>query len=226
MQNPQASFRLSEPLPSRPMYDFAKRTFDLVAGTVGLVLLAPLTVLIAIAIRLDSRGPILFRQERLGKDARPFVMHKFRTMTSENDDSEHREFMTKHVRGESESRENDEGQGVFLLSDDRITPIGRFLRRASLDELPNLVNVIGGSMSIVGPRPPIPYEVEHYDETALRRLGVKSGMTGFAQTRGRGSLTFDDMVRYDLEYIDKRSFWTDTKIVLGTIPAVLFKRGV
>ncbi len=230
MQNPRASSLPSRSPSSRPVYEVAKRIFDVAAASAGFLLLLPFMALIAGAIRLDSPGPIVFRQERLGKDGHPFVMSKFRTMVTDNDDSQHREFMMRHVKGESESRGDSSGGGsgdsVFLLSDDRITVVGRFLRRTSLDELPNLVNVVGGSMSIVGPRPPIPYEAEHYDAHAARRLTVKPGMTGIAQTRGRGSLTFEAMVQYDLEYIDGRSFWMDVKILWGTIPAVLLKRGV
>ncbi|MDK1037809.1 MAG: sugar transferase [Actinomycetota bacterium] len=226
MQSRQASYPLSEPLPSQRLYATSKRAFDLVVGLVSLGLLWPLIAAIAIWIRLDSAGSPFFRQQRIGRDAKPFMMTKFRTMTLDNDDSAHRDFMARHVQGESESRENEEGDAVFLLEDDRITRVGKFLRRTSLDELPNLMNVLAGSMSVVGPRPPIPYEVEHYDDTAMRRLGVKPGMTGYAQIRGRGSLTFDDMVRYDLEYIEERSFWTDMKVLVATIPAVLLRRGV
>lgn len=204
----------------------SKRVFDLVLGALCLGVLWPVIVIIAAAVRLDSPGSPFFRQQRLGRGGRPFMMTKFRTMTQNNDDSVHRDFMARHVQGESEPRENGEGDALFLLKDDRITSVGKFLRRTSLDELPNLLNVLGGSMSFVGPRPPIPYEVEHYDEIAMQRLRVKPGMTGYAQIRGRGSLTFDDMVRYDLAYIEQRSFWTDLKVVVATMPAVIFRRGV
>lgn len=226
MQNQQASSLSSDRVPKKPVYDAVKRLFDLVAGSLGLLVLSPLLVAISVAVRVDTPGPIFFRQKRLGRDAVPFTMTKFRTMAVDNDDSAHREFMVRHVQGQSSTRENEEGAEVFLLEDERITRVGKVLRRTSLDELPNLVNVIGGSMSIVGPRPPIPYEVEHYDSRAMTRMQVKPGMTGYAQIRGRGSLTFDEMVSYDLEYIEDRSLWTDLKIVAATIPAVLFKRGV
>ena len=153
-------------------------------------------------------------------------MLKFRTMIQGGDDSQHREFMEQHVREDSEARLNEEGNEVFLLNDERVTRVGGFLRRTSLDELPNLLNVPTGSMSIVGPRPPIPYEVNNCSDLAKQRLAVKPGITGHAQVRGRGTLTFDDMIRYDLDYIAARSLWTDLKVVLETVPAVTRKRGV
>ena len=208
------------------MYTIIKRVLDVIASAVGLVVLSPLFLGLAVLIKLDSRGPVFFRQERVGLGGKPFSMVKFRTMVADNDDSEHREYMKRHVQGDTEARLNEEGQEVFLLDDDRITRVGRFLRRVSVDELPNLLNVLAGSMSLVGPRPPIPYEVEHYSERAMRRLTVKPGMTGYAQIRGRGSLTFDQMVDYDLEYVDSRGLRTDFAILAMTLPAVLGKRGV
>ncbi len=226
MQNRPVSSQLSEPLPPRRAYELAKRGFDVIVASVGVVFLWPVILIIAVAIRVESPGSPFFRQVRIGRFAVPFTMTKFRTMWADNDDSVHREFMERHVRGESEARANDEGNDVFLLDDGRVTRVGKFLRRTSLDELPNLLNVVKGPMSIVGPRPPIPYEVDFYDERAMQRLNVKPGMTGYAQIKGRGSLTFDSMVDYDLEYIAERSLWTDIRVMLATIPAVLFKRGV
>lgn len=208
------------------MYRILKRVIDIALSGVALFFLWPILLIIAVVIRVDSPGSPFFRQTRVGRDGREFQMIKFRTMFADNDESKHRDYMEKHVRGETQPRENEEGQEVYLLDDERVTRVGRFLRRTSIDELPNLVNVLAGSMSIVGPRPPIPYEVEHYDERALRRLSVKPGMTGYAQIRGRGALTFKDMVDYDLEYIDDRSLMTDFRVIFGTIPAVVRKRGV
>ena len=151
------------------MYEFSKRALDIVGAAIGIVLVSPLIAIIAVLVKRDSRGPVFFRQERLGRNGEPFTMVKFRTMVADNDETAHREYMERHVKGESESRINDEGGEVFLLDDDRVTPFGSRLRRTSLDELPNLVNVLRGPMSLVGPRPPIPYEVEHYDERAMRR---------------------------------------------------------
>ncbi len=208
------------------MYRILKRVIDIALSGVALFFLWPILLIIAVVIRVDSPGSPFFLQTRVGRDGREFQMIKFRTMFADNDESKHRDYMEKHVRGETQPRENEEGQEVYLLDDERVTRVGGFLRRTSIDELPNLVNVLAGSMSIVGPRPPIPYEVEHYDERALRRLSVKPGMTGYAQIRGRGALTFKDMVDYDLEYIDDRSLMTDFKVIFGTIPAVVRKRGV
>lgn len=210
----------------RIFYEPVKRVIDLSVASFALVVLSPVFLTVALVIRSESRGPVFFRQERVGRDGQNFVMVKFRTMIHDSDDSRHRDFMKRHVQGESQARLNKEGAEVFLLKDDRVTRVGEFLRRTSLDELPNLLNVLEGSMSMVGPRPPISYEVAYYDDRAKQRLVVKPGMTGYSQVRGRGTLTFDDMVNYDLEYIADRSLWTDLKIVLETIPAVMRKRGV
>lgn len=212
--------------PQRRGYRIAKRTLDLVASFFGLILLAIPALLIAIAIAIDSRGGPLFRQERVGKDLRVFKMMKFRTMQAGNDSSIHRDFSARLIDGTASPHVGPNGEELYLLDDPRVTRVGRFLRRTSLDEIPNLVNVLIGQMSLVGPRPPIPYEVEQYDERALRRLEVKPGVTGLAQISGRGALTFREVVDYDLEYIDRASFWYDVYIIFATIPAVFRRRGV
>jgi lipopolysaccharide/colanic/teichoic acid biosynthesis glycosyltransferase len=153
-------------------------------------------------------------------------MLKFRTMVHGNDDAIHRDYYRRLVEGRAEPRITAEGEEVFLLDDPRITRVGRFLRRTSLDELPNLVNIVRGEMSLVGPRPPIDYEVDHYDARARRKLAVRPGMTGLAQVSGRGSLTFQQVIDYDLEYVESRSLTLDLQILLRTLPAVLRKRGV
>ncbi len=209
-----------------PRYRLVKRVIDVVLGVVALILASPLMVAIAVAIKLDSRGPAVFTQRRMGKHRTLFTMHKFRTMQHENDPSIHREYYTDLVRGTAEARTTEEGEPVFLLDDPRVTRVGRFLRKTSLDELPNLIDVIAGSMSLVGPRPPLDYEVELYDERAMQRLAVKPGMTGLAQISGRGSLTFPEIIEKDLEYIRTRSIRKDLAILAKTIPAVLRRRGV
>jgi lipopolysaccharide/colanic/teichoic acid biosynthesis glycosyltransferase len=147
-------------------------------------------------------------------------------MRRDGDESIHRDYMARLVRGTADSRVNENGEEVYLLDDPRVTPVGRLLRKASIDELPNLFNVVKGDMSLVGPRPPIPYEVELYDERAMGRLAVKPGVTGLAQVRGRGSLTFEEIVELDLEYIENRGLLFDLRILAATIPAVVRKRGV
>lgn len=218
----------SDPTPRRRLaaYDVFKRVFDLGLGLVLLVASAPIMIVIAIAVAIDSRGPVFFRQERAGRDGVPFRMIKFRSMVHGSDESIHRGYYKTLVEGSAQLRAGQGADALFLLDDPRVTRFGRVLRHSSLDELPNLLNVIAGSMSLVGPRPPIPYEVEMYDDRAMQRLKVKPGMTGLAQVSGRGSLDFAAIVRADLEYIRVRSLWTDVKILLRTIPAVLRRRGV
>ncbi|MFQ5966971.1 MAG: sugar transferase [Acidimicrobiia bacterium] len=216
----------ASPLTASWVYLGTKRLLDTMLGTAALVLSAPIMVVLALLIRLDSTGPALFRQLRVGKGAQTFLMVKFRTMTADNDDTIHQEYYRKLVEGDAEARLNAEGLPVYLLDDPRVTRMGRFLRRTSLDELPNLFNVLAGDMSLVGPRPAITYEVDLYDDRARRRLTVKPGMTGLAQIGGRGGLTFGQMVDFDLDYIARRSLRLDLQILLATPRAVFSRRGV
>jgi len=204
----------------------ACRGLDLaVAGAAVVVLGLPLLV-IAIAIRLDSRGRALFRQERLGHAMRPFVVNKFRTMRTDTNPAEHREFVQRLIAGEAERHQGARNAELFkLASDERVTRVGRFLRRTSLDELPQLFNVLRGEMSLVGPRPPLDYEVDCYPERAFGRFAVKPGITGWWQVCGRSELTFDEMIDLDLEYIEQRSFWFNVRILLRTVPVVLGGKG-
>jgi lipopolysaccharide/colanic/teichoic acid biosynthesis glycosyltransferase len=197
-----------------------KRIFDLVISATALVLLLPLLAAIALAVKLSSPGPVLFRQTRLGEGGRPFDLLKFRTMVAGNRDDAHRAYVAALIKGEAAPQ-----AGVFKLADDpRITPVGRWLRRLSLDELPQLVNVLRGEMSLVGPRPPLPYEVELYDARARRRLSVRPGVTGLWQVSGRNRLTFGEMVELDLQYIARWSPWLDLAIVARTPLALVTGR--
>ena len=199
-----------------------KRVFDIVAAAVALVLLSPLWVLMAVLIKLDSKGPVLYRQERVGMDGRVFLFLKFRTMRTGADDRIHREFQRQYIEGRPETNLGDSVRPVYKLHDDpRVTRTGRWLRRTSLDELPQLLNVLRGDMSLVGPRPPIPYEVEAYALWHRKRLDMKPGMTGLWQVSGRNRLSFDEMVRLDLFYIENWSLWLDLKIMLRTLPVLL-----
>ncbi|HZH35331.1 MAG TPA: sugar transferase [Pyrinomonadaceae bacterium] len=200
-----------------------KRISDIAIATIALVLLAPLWIVLAILIRLDSRGPIVFRQERVGMDGRIFLCFKFRTMREDADENLHREAYRKNIAGKAEANAGDADEPVFgkVKDDPRITRIGRWLRRSSLDELPQILNVLTGDMSVVGARPPIPYEVEEYALWQRRRLDMKPGITGLWQVSGRNRLTFEEMVKLDLYYIENWSLWLDLKIILMTIPAVL-----
>ena len=203
-----------------PGYRIAKRAFDVAVAVVLIIISAPLLIVIAIGIKLTSSGPVFFTQERVGKDGKPFTLLKFRTMHQDADNRIHREYMQRLINGEVDA--SDDEEALYKLQDDpRITEFGHFLRRTSLDELPQLFNVLAGSMSLVGPRPPIPYEVNAYKSWHLQRLSVKPGITGLWQVSGRSSTTFDEMVRLDLEYIARRSFQTDLKILFQTIPATL-----
>lgn len=201
----------------------ARRGVDLVlAGTVVL-LLSPLLLALTIAIRLDSRGPALFRQRRIGHGQREFTVFKFRSMRSDADPSGHRDYVTALIQGK---RENGGRENLYKLAvDDRITPVGRWIRRWSLDELPQLFNVIAGDMSLVGPRPAIPYEVAEYPNWYLDRFAVKPGMTGLWQVSGRNERTYEEMVRLDIEYAKRRSLFLDLSILARTPLTVLARRG-
>src|SRR5215210_5739109 len=199
-----------------------KRAFDIVVAALALVLLSPLWALMAVLIKLDSKGPVLYRQERVGMDGRVFLFLKFRTMRTGADDRIHREYQRQYIEGRPETNLGDSLRPVYKLHDDpRVTRTGRWLRRTSLDELPQLLNVLRGDMSLVGPRPPIPYEVEAYALWHRKRLDMKPGMTGLWQVSGRNRLSFDEMVRLDLFYIENWSLWLDLKIMLRTLPVLL-----
>ena len=201
---------------------FLKRVSDIVISIAAAIILFPVFLIAAILIKLDSRGRAIFRQERVGMDGRIFLCYKFRTMASDADEAIHRDAYLKNIEGDDEANVGDDSSPVFgkVKDDSRITRIGGFLRRSSIDELPQLFNVIRGDMSIVGPRPPIPYEVEEYETWHRKRLDMRPGITGLWQVSGRNRLTFDEMVRTDLYYIENWSLWLDVKIILVTLPAV------
>jgi lipopolysaccharide/colanic/teichoic acid biosynthesis glycosyltransferase len=203
-----------------------RRAIDLVVAAVVLVLLSPLLAAIAIAIRLDSRGPALFRQTRIGRDRRPIVVNKFRTMYAEADPTPHREYIRQLVAGEGARHSDGERQLFKLVVDDRITRVGRFLRKTSLDELPQLWNVLRGEMSLVGPRPVVPYELEHYPARYFRRFAVKPGLTGLWQVSGRNETSYTDMVELDIAYVERRSLRLDAEILFRTVGVVLTRKGV
>jgi lipopolysaccharide/colanic/teichoic acid biosynthesis glycosyltransferase len=201
-----------------------KRAMDIFGSALLLILCAPLLAIIAAAVKVSSRGPVLFRQDRIGQYGRRFTFLKFRSMRADNDPSVHKEYVTKLIAGEAERMPSQgEGNGVYKLAQDtRITRIGRFLRKTSLDELPQFVNVLRGDMSLVGPRPPIPYELAAYQTWHRRRLlEVKPGITGLWQVTGRSRVKFDDMVRLDLRYAMSWSPWLDVKILARTPGAVV-----
>lgn len=199
----------------------AKRCLDIVVAAACLLVLLPVLLLLAALVRVTSPGPIIFRQTRVGKDGRPFQMYKFRTMAANSDAEIHRAYTERLLRGNAVSV----GGAFKLVNDPRVTAVGRILRRCSLDELPQLLNVLKGEMSLVGPRPPLAYEVELYDAWARRRLSVTPGMTGLWQVSGRSTLDFHQMVDLDLSYITNWSFMLDLRIVLRTPAALITARG-
>jgi exopolysaccharide biosynthesis polyprenyl glycosylphosphotransferase len=193
-----------------------KGILDRVGASLGILLLSPLMLLVATLIKFSSKGPVFFKQERCGLNGRRFTLYKFRTM------KEGAEKMLDDVR----ARSGNESRVVFKLKDDpRVTRVGRFLRRFSLDELPQLFNVLRGEMSLVGPRPPIPSEVEKYERWQRRRLSMKPGLTCIWQVSGRNEVDFEKWMSLDLQYIDDWSLTLDAKILLKTVPAVLSGRG-
>ncbi len=194
---------------------FLKRAMDVAIATLALIVLAPLMGLIALAIKLDSPGPVLLRQVRIGRHGKPFVCYKFRSMRVGAEQE------LERLQAFNEAR----GPIFKMRNDPRRTRVGRILRRLSLDELPQLLNVLKNEMSLVGPRPPLPHEVERYEPWHRRRLEVAPGMTGLWQVSGRSNLTFDEMVLLDIWYIENWSLWLDVKILLRTIPAVLLGVG-
>ena len=205
-----------------------KRIIDITGGAVGLLIFSPLILAAAIAVKATSPGPVLFKQSRLGLNGVRFSFYKFRSMYWNTDDRIHREYVTHLIRGEAEKiNQGNEKDPLYKMRDDpRITRIGRIIRKTSIDELPQFLNVLRGEMSLVGPRPPLPYEVEKYEPWHLRRiLEVKPGMTGLWQVDGRSKTSFDDMVRLDLRYADHWSLALDVKILIKTVRAVLRPSG-
>lgn len=200
-----------------------KRTIDVTGSVFFLLLFLPLFLGIVVLIKLGSRGPVFFRQTRLGQYGKAFTLLKFRSMYVNNDPAAHRDYVTRLIAGRDVASSDAHNKRVFkIVHDPRITRIGRFLRMTSMDELPQFVNVLKGEMSLIGPRPPVPYEFEHYAIWHRRRImEVKPGISGLWQVSGRSRTTFDEMVRLDLQYARTWSLWLDFKILLQTPAAVI-----
>ena len=204
-----------------------KRLFDLILTTIGLIILSPIMLLLAIAVRLDSKGPIFFAQERVGELGTTFTFYKFRSMKTEFSTGagyggKKAEAMLEKLRKESNEAD---GPMFKMENDPRVTKVGRFIRKTSLDELPQLFNVFIGNMSLVGPRPALPNEVAQYEDAAKRRLLIKPGVTGMWQVSGRNDVTFDEYIRLDTYYIENWSLWLDVKIILLTFKAIFTRTG-
>jgi exopolysaccharide biosynthesis polyprenyl glycosylphosphotransferase len=236
VNNPDSSFEptfypdLSKNIVSKMTGCFLKRILDVTGSFVGLLLFSPLFLIISVLIKLTSEGPVFFKQKRVGLFGKSFTFLKFRSMYINNDETIHREYVTKLIEGNKNSELNRDGSAkcpVYKIkADPRITPIGNFLRKSSLDEIPQFLNVLKGDMSLVGPRPCIPYEFEKYDIWHRERLvKMKPGITGLWQVKGRSSTSFDDMVRLDVKYIREWSLWQDIVIILKTPWAVLTGKG-
>jgi len=221
------------------LYLISKRILDVVVSAVALILLLPIMWLIGLLVKLDSPGPAIYKQKRVGFSRRvdgwqevwvanTFTIWKFRTMCDGADPEIHRTFVKAFIQDDKRTMAKLQGQGPELhklVHDPRVTRVGRFLRKTSLDELPQLGNVLKGDMSLVGPRPPIPYEVDEYRPWHCQRLEVKPGLTGLWQVSARSSAGFNEMVRLDIQYVEQQSFWLDLRILLKTPLAVLSGRG-
>lgn len=198
------------------VYNFFKRSFDIISASIGILFLLPLFIVLAILVKLDSKGPIFFSHKRIGKNGKIIGIYKFRSMVSNSEE------IFKNFTGEQKK----EFEKNFKLDDDpRITKIGGFLRKTSLDELPQLLNIIKGDMSVVGPRPIVRAEVEKYGVCADKLFSVKPGLTGFWQANGRSDTTYEERVQMDMYYIDNRSFLLDIRIILKTVISVIRKEG-
>jgi len=210
------------------LYERLKRALDIVLSCFLLLLFGPLMLLIAVIIKLDTPGPALYVQRRVGKGGHVFRFHKFRSMFNDIDHTiAHRRFSKEYINGNHSAAQSSHQNGLYKPpgNGSSITPAGHWLRKYSLDELPQLVTVIKGNMSLVGPRPSMDYEVEECADWHLRRLDVVPGITGLAQINGRSALSFDDIVRFDIHYIENRSLWMDLRILLKTAPVVLLAHG-
>lgn len=215
-----------------PLGAFARRCLDLIAALTLILLLLPVMIAVAVAVRLDSRGPALFRQRRVGYREREFTVYKFRSMRLDADQERHRRYVAALIGSGSaaataEGGADEDGADLYkLAADDRVTPVGRRIRRWSVDELPQLFNVVIGDMSLVGPRPAISYEVESYPAWYSKRFAVKPGLTGLWQVSGRNQRTYEEMVSLDIRYAESRSFLGDLAILARTPRAVLGRKGV
>ena len=202
---------VSAEVKSNYYYEFFKRSIDVICSIIGLIALSPIFLIVSILIKLESKGEVIFKQKRIGLNGEEFEMYKFRSMVANAEELK-----------EKLAKENEMSGPMFKMRDDpRITKIGRFIRRTSIDELPQLLNVLKGEMSIVGPRPSLPHEVEEFEPWMLKRLEVRPGLTCFWQVCGRNSIDFEDWMKLDIKYVRERNFWLDIKLILKTI-LVLF----
>lgn len=193
------------------VYNISKRTLDIIASTLGLIILSPILLVVAILIKLESKGPAIFSQKRIGLNKKEFKMYKFRSMVQNAEELK-----------EKLAKENEMSGPMFKMKNDpRVTKVGRFIRKTSIDELPQLINVLKGEMSLVGPRPSLPKEVSKFEPWMLKRLSVKPGLTCYWQVSGRSNIDFENWMKLDLQYVNDRSFWLDLKLILKTATVLL-----
>jgi lipopolysaccharide/colanic/teichoic acid biosynthesis glycosyltransferase len=209
----------------RQSYLRAKRLLDILFSLLILVPLCFVIVVVAILILLDSEGPAFYSQRRVGFNGAEFTLYKFRTMYVNNDDSFHRQAVTRYISGQKLSDDTTKDISYKVTEDPRITSIGQLLRKTSIDELPQFFNVLRGEMTLVGPRPPLPYEVEMYSPHHWLRLAGKPGLTGIWQVYGRSRVTFQSMFEMDIEYLQQQSLWQDLKLIALTVPVMLLAHG-
>lgn len=207
-----------------PAYQRRKRILDIVLTLLLLPLVLPVCLVVAFVIWLDSPGPILFKQKRVGLNGVEFSMYKFRSMYMHTNEEAHRQAIKLYMNGEALNN-GASGNSHKLVDDPRVTRVGRFIRKTSIDELPQFINVLRGEMSLVGPRPPLPYEVELYSPRDRLRLCGKPGLTGLWQVYGRSRVPFAEMVELDLVYLQEQSIWKDIKLIILTVPVMLSARG-
>lgn len=210
-----AKVYVAQPEKKRYVYSFVKRFFDIALSVLSLILLSPLFLLTAIAIKLDDGGPVIYSQTRAGKSGKSFKFYKFRSMDTNAEEKK------KELKPLNET----DGPVFKITNDPRISKVGKFIRKSSIDELPQLINVLRGEMTIVGPRPPLPNEVAQYTPEQMHRLDLKPGLTCYWQCSGRSDLSFEKWMELDFKYIQECGLWTDLKIILKTVPAVLTGRG-
>jgi lipopolysaccharide/colanic/teichoic acid biosynthesis glycosyltransferase len=220
---------LSPPTRNTTTFDLgylrAKRVLDIIFTLLILLPLSIVLLVVAVLIRFDSKGPIFFRQKRVGQNGVEFEMLKFRSMYVNSDDSPHRDAVRLYMNGTTLNGETATENLYKLINDPRVTKVGRFIRKTSIDELPQFINVLRGEMTLVGPRPPLPYEVEVYSTRDRLRLSGKPGLTGTWQVYGRSRVTFDEMVEMDIAYLQQQSMWQDLKLIALTLPVMLLGRG-
>ncbi len=217
---------LSPPIISfDPGYLRAKHVLDIVLTLLLLPVLCIIGAIVVVAVRLDSKGPILFPQRRVGKNGVEFVMLKFRSMKIHSDEEPHREAIKQYMNGQKLNSGTTSDLAYKQVNDSRVTRVGRFIRKTSLDELPQFWNVLRGEMSLVGPRPPLPYEVELYSSYDWLRLAGKPGVTGFWQIYGRSRVTFQEMIEMDIAYLQRQSLWEDLKLIVLTLPVMIKGKG-